>query len=283
MAYINGKEILFSAKVSEGVAQELYDDFVAIMQSGAEDEVTIPEGVTRLRQYAFYRHTITSVTLPNTIDQIFDAAFYLCEKLKSIVFPSGLTAIGKNAFANCSACLVYDFTACKSVPTLANVNVFTGINENAKIKVPKSLYNEWIGATNWSEYEGHIESVVDGIATPSEDSSEGTVSVNTAQYVTMGFYFSDNLRSGTRYVSHEFQGYDRIETIEYELDNASEVLTMNGLWQGDNYSTGGYDVSGLYYNGTITFNKVGTYRIYQKYYDAEGNEYTTGSYVFEVK
>ena len=258
MAYINGKEILFSSTFSE-TNTELLENF-ARMVEGEQEELILPDGIKSIREYAFYRHPMTRIEIPSSVERIYRSAFHTC-----------------------SSCMEYDFTKHETVPTLENVNVFSGIAGSAKIKVPSDLYSRWITATNWSEYASYIEAAIDGIVTPSEDVFEATVSVNTAQGVTMGFLFSDNLRRGTRYVARDWQGYDSIETTVYELESASAVLTMDGMWQGDNYSTGGYDVSGLVYTGTITFKEVGTYRIYQKYYDAAGNEHTTGSYVFEVK
>ena len=61
------------------------------------------------------------------------------------------------AFYNCHSVMEYDFTACVEVPSLDS-DAFYNINPNCKIKVPASLYNDWISATNWSLLADQIES-----------------------------------------------------------------------------------------------------------------------------
>lgn len=53
----------------------------------------------------------------------------------------------------------YDFTACTAIPTLVNVNAFTGIPSDCEIRVPASLADEWKAATNWATYADHIVGV----------------------------------------------------------------------------------------------------------------------------
>ena len=122
---------------------------------------------------------LTSVNIPNAIS-IGDYAFNYCSKLKSVsasnvtkigfqgfsncgslekVSFSKVTTIGGYAFAICKNCLEYDFSGCVAVPTLSNINAFDKINSNAKIKVPSALYDEWIAATNWSNFASYIVAV----------------------------------------------------------------------------------------------------------------------------
>lgn len=255
MAYINGKEILFSSTFS--TVDNDFTDTLSDVIEGEIIEMIVPDGVEIIREYAFYRQ----------------------QKMTKITFPS-LTRIGRAAFSTCTKCLVYDFTRNTVVPALDDVNAFTSINASAKIRVPSVLYSEWIAATNWSNYKSYIEAVIDGIVSPTNDETM-TVTVNTAQDVQMGFYFSDNLTAGTRYVSHTWIDNDTERTNVYELSEAQTVLTM-GEWFSDSFSQGEYNCIGDYYIGAMTFKQSGTYRIYQKYYDAAGDEYETGSYIFEV-
>ena len=53
---------------------------------------------------------------------------------------------------------IYDFTSHTSVPTLANTTAFGSIPSDCVIVVPDALYDEWIGATNWSSMSGQIVS-----------------------------------------------------------------------------------------------------------------------------
>ena len=82
-----------------------------------------------------------------------------CYSLNRLRFAGAVTSIAAGAFTNCYGILSYDFTACTSVPTLANANAFTGINANCEIQVPAALVDEWKAATNWATYADYIEGV----------------------------------------------------------------------------------------------------------------------------
>lgn len=59
--------------------------------------------VTEIKKYAFYGCTsLTSATLPSTIETIGESAFYDCTNLATVTLPDALTTIGKEAFRNCS-------------------------------------------------------------------------------------------------------------------------------------------------------------------------------------
>lgn len=70
---------------------------------GAATALTVPEGVAEIGSEAFFRvaHTLTDVTLPQSLTKIGDSGFWGCVKLKSIDIPAGVTEIGANAFASC--------------------------------------------------------------------------------------------------------------------------------------------------------------------------------------
>lgn len=93
------------------------------------------------------------------VTRITVGAFYYCYSLTNVTIPSGVTSIGSSAFYNCYSITKYDFSQCTSVPTLSNINAFTGKNAICKIIVPDSLYDSWITATNWSTYVDYIYKV----------------------------------------------------------------------------------------------------------------------------
>ena len=65
-------------------------------------ELTIPDGVTSIGDYAFYNcYYLTSVTLANSITDIGNYAFYGCSKLSNIVLSSNLIRMGSYVFAYC--------------------------------------------------------------------------------------------------------------------------------------------------------------------------------------
>ncbi len=63
--------------------------------------VEIGDGVIEIGDYAFFRTTMTGVTIPDTVTKIGEWAFTSNQDLGSVSLPSGLTTIGTSAFNNC--------------------------------------------------------------------------------------------------------------------------------------------------------------------------------------
>ena len=78
-------------------------------------------------------------------------------KVKYVVFRR-VEWIGQYAFSNCAQVKYYDFSSCTTYPTIAtktfDLNRIADVN--CKIIVPDFLYDDWIAATNWSEYADYI-------------------------------------------------------------------------------------------------------------------------------
>jgi hypothetical protein len=80
------------------------------------NNVTIPEGITTIRDSAFSNNSLTSVTFPSSLTTIGDSAFSN-NTLTSVTFPSSLTTIGDSAFSNNSLTSV---TISDSVTTIGD-------------------------------------------------------------------------------------------------------------------------------------------------------------------
>ena len=66
-------------------------------------ELTIPEGVTSIGDYAFYGcSSLTSITFLEGVTSIGNGAFYCCKSLTSITIPESMMSIGDTAFGFCS-------------------------------------------------------------------------------------------------------------------------------------------------------------------------------------
>lgn len=122
----------------------------------ALNSVAIPSSVTSLGYTFINCWSLSSVVIPSNVTSIGTSVFYGCYSLPLIIIPPSVTSIGNEAFYNCYSVAFYDFSHHTSVPTLSNINAFTGILSNCKIIVPDSLYDTWIAATNWSIYADYI-------------------------------------------------------------------------------------------------------------------------------
>lgn len=68
----------------------------------ASGEITVPDGVTEIGDYAFsFQKEITKITLPSSVRLIHDGAFNGCEKLTEIVIPEGVEELGALVFDGC--------------------------------------------------------------------------------------------------------------------------------------------------------------------------------------
>ena len=88
--------------------------------------MTIPDSVTEIWTAAFRRcSSLTSVTLGNSITNIAYFAFQDCSALTSVTIPESVTTIGGDAFYSCSALNTITFEG--DAPQFRNDQVFWGV------------------------------------------------------------------------------------------------------------------------------------------------------------
>ena len=69
---------------------------------GKDIQLTIPEDITEINRYAFYRCSgLTSITIPAGVTSIGSSAFAYCSGLTSIAIPDSVISIGDQAFYYC--------------------------------------------------------------------------------------------------------------------------------------------------------------------------------------
>lgn len=122
--------------------------------------IAIPASITSFESNSFFNcYSMNSITLPNGLTSIKDYALYLCGAIAIIKFPESITYIGNYALNSLKFIRYYDFSACKSVPTLSSTNAFTGIQSDCKMLIPSALFDEWSAATNWATYAKYMVAV----------------------------------------------------------------------------------------------------------------------------
>lgn len=65
------------------------------------DPVAVPDGVRTIAERAFLSSNITSVVLPNTLNEICYAAFSWCEHLTKVTIPASVTTLERSVFMGC--------------------------------------------------------------------------------------------------------------------------------------------------------------------------------------
>ncbi len=75
---------------------------ILVEYNGAGGDVTIPDGVTYIGDFAFYDRTdLTGVTIPSSVTRIGNNAFCGCSNLADLTIPDSVTSIGSLAFFDC--------------------------------------------------------------------------------------------------------------------------------------------------------------------------------------
>ena len=100
--------------------------------------ITIPNDVTVIGNWAFYRNNIASITIPDNVISINKEAFKYCGALKNVVIGNGVTTIGKSAFSTCS--MLESVVIGNGVTTIGDYAFYiNGTNKIKTIEIPASV------------------------------------------------------------------------------------------------------------------------------------------------
>ena len=169
--------------------------------------VILPQWIEEIGESAFRGNHLSSVDFPNTLKTIGAYAFYGCN-LTSITLPTSLEIIGTSAFrGNNSAVVVFENeTPC----TLGSSPFVTG--SYLKILVPSSSIDKYKTATGWQSYGNNIygvDAIIDGFAY--KKSSDDTVELSCC------------LKS---FDANEYNSITIPETVS--IDNSNYIVTTIG-------------------------------------------------------
>lgn len=109
-------------------------DLVANIQG---DYFTIPDGTTKIRNYAFQNACFSAITIPSSITAIGDFAFADNICLKEIVIPSSIQTVGGMVFSFCQN--LTDVTFENSTITSIGTDIFDGCGALKEVKLPDAL------------------------------------------------------------------------------------------------------------------------------------------------
>ena len=109
--------------------------------NGTAADVTIPsrykgKPVTAINNAVFPNSAVTSVTIPDSVTAIPDAAFANCSKLTNISIPNSVTYIGYSAFGSCTS--LKSITLPSSLSSISEA-LFSGCSQLTTIHIPDSV------------------------------------------------------------------------------------------------------------------------------------------------
>ena len=123
-----------------------------------------------------------------SVTEIAEGGFADCAWLTAITIPDGLTAIGDNAFQNCSGLM--QLTVNQEEPPTVSASAFDGVDKTKCIlRVPEGCGEKYRNAPGWQDFwliaaEGDI--IVEGITYAIND--EGTATIVSANHSADGKY-----------------------------------------------------------------------------------------------
>lgn len=124
----------------------------------------LPNILRLIGQYAFSGCSkITIKEIPEGVTNLQSNSFYGCSGITELTVKGNVTQIGTYVFYNCSNLNKLVFSNITNVPTLSNVNAFTGTTPIQKgtgyIYVPDDLVSSFQSASNWSTIASQIKPI----------------------------------------------------------------------------------------------------------------------------
>ena len=115
--------------------------------------VAIPEGIEVIPYYAFGQCSLQdTLTLPQSVLQIKEQAFYANKMLSAVILPENLQEIQSHAFSDCSS-LYYICSLNPEPPSLAD-DAFNSVEKNeCALVVPEESVEAYRNANGWKEFK----------------------------------------------------------------------------------------------------------------------------------
>lgn len=222
---------------------------------GTAADVTIPsrykgKPVTAINNAAFPNSAVTSVTIPDSITSIPDAAFVNCSKLTNISIPNSVTYIGFSAFSSCTS--LKSITLPSSLSTIGN-SAFAGCPSSMTVTYPgsKTQWDAIFKGSNNDVLENHLVcNTLEATFT-----ADGTT-LAPAQTIDRGGKFTEPAAPSKE--NHTFAGwYNGDEKFDFDADttNAPNVLELVAKWDINQYTVKFVSEHGSFKDQTIEHGK----------------------------
>ena len=221
---------------------------------GTAADVTIPscykgKPVTAINNAAFPNSAVTSVTIPDSITSIPDAAFVNCSQLTNISIPNSVTYIGFSAFDGCAS--LKSITLPSSLRTIGN-SAFAGCPSSMTVTYPgsKTQWDDITKGRNSDVLENHLICAMLEATFTADGESIST------QTIDRGGKFTEPAKPPKE--NHTFAGwYNGDEKFDFDADttNAPNVLELVAKWEKSKYTVKFVSDHGSFKDQTIEHGK----------------------------
>lgn len=230
---------------------------VVIRYKGTAADVTIPsrykgKPVTAINNAAFPNSAVTSVTIPDSITSIPDAAFVNCSKLTNISIPNSVTYIGFSAFSSCTS--LKSITLPSSLSTIGN-SAFAGCPSLMTVTYPGSK-TQWDDNITKGSNNDVLENHLICAKLEATFTADGTT-LAPAQTIDRGGKFTKPAAPSKE--NHTFAGwYNGDEKFDFDADttNAPNVLELVAKWEKSKYTVQFVSDHGSFADQTIEYGKL---------------------------
>ena len=198
---------------------------------GTAADVTIPscykgKPVTAINNAAFPNSAVTSVTIPDSITSIPDAAFINCFQLTNISIPNSVTYIGYFAFNSCTS--LKSITLPSSLSTISGA-LFLGCSQLTTIHIPVSVTS--IGNNAFADCPSLMTVTYPGSKTQWDDITKGRNSDVLENHLICAKLEATFTADGTTFAPA--QTIDRGEKFTKLAEPSKENHTFAGWYNGD--------------------------------------------------
>lgn len=222
---------------------------------GTAADVTIPscykgKPVTAINNAAFPNSAVTSVTIPDSVTSIPDAAFVNCSQLTNISIPNSVTYIGFSAFDGCAS--LKSITLPSSLRTIGN-SAFAGCPSLMTVTYPGSK-TQWDAITKGSNNDVLENKLVCNKLEATFDPGNGES--NSTQTIDRGKKFTEPAAPSKE--NHTFAGwYNGDKEFKFDADttNAPNVLELVAKWDINKYTVQFVSDHGSFADQTIEHGK----------------------------
>lgn len=224
---------------------------------GTAADVTIPscykgKPVTAINNAAFPNSAVTSVTIPDSVTSIPDAAFVNCSQLTNISIPNSVTYIGFSAFDGCAS--LKSITLPSSLRTIGN-SAFAGCPSLMTVTYPGSK-TQWDAITKGSNNDV-LENKLVCNQLEATFTADGTTFAQP-QTINRGEKFTKPAEPPKE--NHTFAGWyngDEKEKFDFDADttNAPNVLNLVAKWDINKYTVQFVSDYGSFEDQTIEHGK----------------------------